>query len=242
MAQRGVIFWDDRELKGYLRDLKQFKAKALPFATKGLVNTAAFQTRVEAKKNIKKQMTLRNANTLRGIQVEQARTLQIKKQAAAVGSLDQYMEGQEFGRTDRSKGKHGIPIPTPTATGEGEAARPRRRLPTKPNKLKNIQLSRRRGRAANRKQRNMVAVQQAIKTKRKYVFLDTQKFPGIYRVTGRKKNPRVKLVHNMARRTVKIPPNPWLLPATDRVIPRLPGIFKKQLKRQLIRHKIRWGL
>ena len=220
------------------RDLKTFARRAFPFATKDYLDSAAFQTQDEARENIRQRMIQRNRYTVSTVQVEKAERRQPpRRQESAVGSTERYMETQEFGGSRRSSGKHGVPIPTTVASGEGRGARPRRRLPTRANQLKRITLRKQRT-IGTRGQRNVVAVRQAISSGRRYMFLDLQRAPGIYRVGGSKSNPRVDLIHDMSRRTVRIPPTPWLRPATDKVMPRLPGIYKRAMKRQLVRHRL----
>ncbi|MEE9393750.1 MAG: hypothetical protein V3W41_14700 [Planctomycetota bacterium] len=245
------VTMDDKDLKRFERDLKQFRIRAYPFATKDTVNRSALMGQKEARKEIEKRMILRNSRTLGGIRVELERRLQVNKQHAVVGSIDPWMEGQEFGRTDRKGGKVGVPIPTGAATGEGENVQVRRRLPTRANAVRNIELDKRkRGRrfgrrVTNRRQKNKLTVIQAIRTKRKYAYMDLGSVKGIFRITGRVSRRgggvtgvRIKRVINLSNRTVVIPANPWLRPAVDRVQKRMPGIYRKALKQQLIRHRL----
>ncbi len=237
-AIMAFIDFDDKELKRFEASLIKMRRKALPFATRDTVNTAAFQTREVAQDNIRRTMVTRNRWTVGSVKVEKSRTLQMSRQEASVGTGLDYLELQEFGGTKRSKGRRGVPIATGVASGEGENARPRRKVPTRSHRLSVIKLSRGRMKAANRRQRNLLTVKQALETKRKFVYLDLGRRKGIFKVTGSKKKSRVRMVWSMGKRTVSIPANPWLNPAARTVARRMPGIYRKALKKQLIRHRI----
>ena len=71
---------------------------------------------------------------------------------------------------------------------------------------------------------------------------------GIFRVTGRISRKgkgltgvRIKMVHNLANKTVVIPKRPWLRPAVDKARKQMPAIYRKALKQQLIRHRLFTG-
>lgn len=218
---------DMRQVERLENDLRLFKDRALPFATKATVNRAAFETRTLSQQTIRQDMTNRNKFTERSVRVEQTRTLDIKNQEAIVGSIADYMAVQEFGgdKSDPS-------IATGYSAGQ-EGARPRTRLPRKPNKMANIQLKGRRtkSKGRTRSQQNFVAVKQARKQGQKYVYMKGRTFEGLFRVLGGK----VKMVHDLSRKTVAIPKSPWLLPATERVTPQLDRFYADALRFQLRR-------
>jgi hypothetical protein len=230
-----MINVDTADVKELEHALKKMRMRAFPFATKATVNGMAFKTRELAQENIRKNMITRNKWTERSVMVEQARTLRISRQAASTGSTMDYMEVQEFGGTERKKGAYGVVIPTSTASGEGDSARPRTRLVRRANQMSRIQLRNSRSKSTNRAQRNLVAVKQAAASGRKFVFLDTQKHPGIYKIIGGKRKPRVKLIQDMSKTSVKIPANPWLKPAVDDVSKQANGIYERALIFQLKR-------
>ena len=120
---------DNRDIKKMERDIKTFAKDALPFATRKTVNDAAFQTQRIARVDVKNDMVNRNRFTVQSIQVDQARTLQISRQEAVVGSIADYMEDQEFGAVKSKSGKEGVAIATSYSAGQGENAQPRTRLP-----------------------------------------------------------------------------------------------------------------
>ena len=231
-----MIKINDEEIKQFESDLKTFASRAYPFATKSTINRAAFETRKEWQGNIREEMVERNKFTVGSIRVEMARTLNVSRQAATAGSIAPYMEVQEFGGTKTKRGKQGVSIPTSVSSGEGEGSQPRQRLPRVPNRLANIRLSRKSPRARSRKQENFLRIQNAVKTGRKFIFLDLQRHPGIYKVTGGARNPKIKLMHDMSKKSVSIPRNPTLAPAVRTVEERVPQFYKEalvfQLKRQ----------
>lgn len=219
---------DDRELKELEADLKTFAHKAFPFATRNTLNVAAFAARSHAQENIRGSMITRNKFTERSVQVDKARTLNVSRQAATVGSTADYMETQEFGGTKTGEGG-GVAIATSYSAGQAQSSQPRTRLPRRANKLANIQLRKKHKRGSTRQQRNLIAIREAAGSGRKFVFLDLGKRRGIFKVTGGKRRARIKMVHDLSRRSVAIPKNPWLLPAAERTRTEIPGIYKESL-------------
>lgn len=229
-----MISIDDRDFKKLEKDLKTFGARALPFATKATLNGAAFSARKIAQDTIGAKMTERNAFTRRSIQVQKAFTLNIAHQEAIVGSTADYMETQEFGGSKKKTGKHGVAIPTSEASGEGPSAFPRRRVVRRANKLSVLTLTKRRA-SGDRKQRNKIAIMEAISTKRRFVFLDLGRRSGIFRVLGSKKNPRLRKLWDMSKPHVVIPKRPWLAPSVAKAQAAMPRQYEKALRFQLKR-------
>lgn len=225
---------DTRNIKQMESDLKTFGKRAFPFASKNTVNQSAFQAQRNAKAIVGERMTLRNKHTLRTIQVEQTRTLRVSRQEALVGSTAEYMEVQEFGGTKTKTGKEGVSIATSYSAGQGLNAQPRTRVSTKPNKMANIQLRKRRTRGG-RKQRNLVVIKQAAESGSKYVFLDLGRRQGIFKVIGGKRRPRIRMVHDLSHKSVDIPKNPWLAPAVAQAEQTIPATYAKSLEFQLRR-------
>jgi len=225
-----VLKIDDKQIKRYENDLKAFKHRAHPFATKATVNGAAFTARRFAQENIRNSMIERNRFTASSVRVEQSRTLNVRRQSATVGSIAGYLETQEFGGTSSG------PIATSYSAGQAQDAQPRTRLPRKPNTMQRIKLRKRRKAGSTRKQRNLVAIKQAAEGGSKYVFLDMGKTQGIFRVLGGKRKPRIKMVWSMTHRTVVVPKNPWLLPAVVRTEQEVPRLYADALRFQLNKH------
>ena len=232
-----MIEVDVQDVKQYESDLKTFAKKAFPFATKATVNKAAFETRRVAQSRLENDFVLRNRFTRSSVRVEQARTLDVRRQEAIVGSIADYLATQEFGGVERGGGKH-QPIATSYSAGLSEQARPRTRLPRKPNQMQAIQLKRRGRGAKSRKQRNLMAVKEAAAGGNKFVYLDLGRRQGIFRVLGGKRSPRVKMVWDLSRRSVRIPRKPWLAPATRQVQGNLPQYYTEALAFQLRRHSV----
>lgn len=226
---------DNKDIIKLEKDLKQFASRSLPFATKQTINQSAFQAQKIARADVQKNMINRNKFTIQSIRVNQTRSLNIRQQQASTGSIADYMETQEFGGTKHKKGKEGTPIATSYSAGQAENARPRTRLPKRANKLQNIQLKRQRVKAKNRKQRNSALVKQASTSSNKYVFLDLKRTKGIFKVIGKKKNIRVKMIHDLSNESVSIPRNPWLKPAVDESTRMLPAFYADALRFQLRR-------
>ena len=207
---------DSRDVRGLEADLQTFARQAFPKATRDTVNRAAFAARRFAQEGIRNGMTLRNKFTAASVRVEATKSLNVFQQASTVGSIADYMADQEFGSIKTKKGGEGLPIATSFSAGQGQNAQPRTRLPRRANMLATIRLSRRGKKGKGRKQQNLIAIKQAA-TGTKYVFLDLGRRKGIFKVTGGKRRPKIKMVHDLTRQAIVVPRNPWLAPAVARV-------------------------
>lgn len=229
---------DTKDIKHLEDDLKRFAFRAFPFATKATLNRSAFEAQKLARGNVSKDMIERNKFTKQSIQVDQAKTLNVRRQSATVGSIADYMETQEFGGTKHAQGKQGVPIATSYSAGQGMSSGARTRLSRKANKLANIQLNKKRSRGKNRRQRNLIAVKEAAASGNKFIYLELQKKKGIFKVIGGKRAPKLRMVHDLTEQSVTIPKNPWLRPAVQRVEMLMPGFYKDALIFQLKRHNL----
>jgi hypothetical protein len=225
---------DASNVKKYERDLKVFAKRAYPFATKTTVNRAAFDAQRNAREGVRDDMVLRNRFTVQSVQVGQTRTLQVSRQRALVGSSAEYMADQEFGAIKAKRGKEGVSIATGYSAGQ-QGEQPRTRLPRKANKMANIQLQRRRKRGGTKRQQNLIAIKEAAKSGRKYVFLDLGRSKGIFKVIGGARRPKIKMVHDLTRDSVVIPRNPWLAPAVRKTEDKIPKFYEEALVFQLKR-------
>lgn len=232
-----MITVDNKDLKKYERDLKTFASRAYPYATRHTVNSAAFKARGIAQDNVWENMVTRNKWTERSIQVGKTGTLNVQRQAAIVGSIEDYMETQEFGGTETSSSGKGVAIATGYAAGQ-EGQRPRTRLPRRPNTMQAIQLQKRKKRGTSRAQQNFIAVREAAASGAKFLYLDLGRRRGIFRVLGGKRKPRIKMVHDLTRASVVIPKNPWLAPAVSATEKYIPEIYRDALVFQLQRIKL----
>jgi hypothetical protein len=233
---RTVLKINDDQIKQYESDLKTFAGRSLPFATKQTINRAAFETRRRAQDNIREGMTTRNKYTVSSVRVQQARGLDIRKQEAITGSIADYLATQEFGGTETGGGRN-QPIATSYAAGQGRGAK-RTRLPRKPNKMQAIRLRKKSGAGLSRKAQNAAAVQGAAQGGNKFVFMDLGRRQGIFRVTGGKRKPKIQMVWDLSRRSVRIPRNPWLAPATNETQRHIPQYYSDALRFQLKRHRV----
>lgn len=227
---------DTSEIRGLEKQLGKFKKTALKHAVKATLNDAAFDARRNAKDRIEKEFVLRNKWTTKTIQIEKARGLNVSTMKSKIGSTAPYMETQEFGGTEQSAGKEGVPIPT--SYSAGQAGQPRTRLPRKPNQLGSIKLSNRRKRGTSRKQRNLAAIRGAASSGRPYVFLDLERSRGIFKVVGGKRKPRIKMVYDLSRKSVKIPKKPWLRPSFEESVHKIPDFYLKAVRFQVNRLRL----
>lgn len=201
-----MITLDDRQIKRFENDLKQFAEKAYPFATRDTLNKAAFDAQRRGRDNISTGMIVRNRYTLQSIQVERAQTLKLSSQTAIVGSVASYLATQEFGGAVRGHGKN-QPIATSYSAGQGDDTRPRTRLPRANNLMKAIALQRTRSRKP-RSRAGMVAlaIHQAKAEGRQFVYLNLGRRQGIFRVLGTRAKPRIRMVWDLSHRSVRAPP------------------------------------
>ncbi len=241
-----MITFDDRNIKRFEKDLLRAKRHAFPHAIRGTLNSAAFEAQRETRSNIRSDLQVRNQWTERSIRVERVKGLRIDSMQSVTGSDAAYMRRQEFGGVRRSEGAQGVPIPTSYSAGLGRST-PRTRLPRRPNTLRQIQLKGRKGRnPRTAKQRTLLAVQQAVSTGHRVIFLELGRTRGIFRVTGGRKTfksgwptgAKLEMVWDMSRRTVSNSPTPTLGPAVDHVIPRMPVHYRAALLHQLKRHRL----
>lgn len=231
---------DDKDIKKLERDLITFKRRALPFATRATLNSSAFMAQRHSKRNVQRNLILRNKYTEQSIRVQQTKDLNVSRQYSIIGSIADYMEDQEFGGTKTSRGKHGVPLATSYSAGQGRG-KPRTKLPRKPNKLyptSSIRLNKKTKRFKSKRQQNIARIKQAASSGQKFVYLELNKREGIFKVTGGKKNPKIQMVWDMSRSSVPIPKEPWLKPAFDKAVLFLPRTYRKALRYQLQRHNI----
>ena len=232
-----------KDITRFETTLEQFSTRAIPAATRETVNEAAAVTMRISKNRIHKQFTIRNKWTEGSIRTQPTKAREITRQAAYVGSMQDYMSDQEFGSVKKRKGKEGVPIPTGFASGEGDAPRPRKKLPKGKKNIRRIKLQRSRSRKAkSRKQALLFKVQDAVSTGQRDIFHDFQggKKKGIFRVVGGRKGfkrgwpkgARLKMLYDLSMSAVIIPKGPWLHPSVKLVEPHLGEIYLKALKKQ----------
>lgn len=242
---------DDSDIEQLERDLQTFAKRALPVATMRTLNDAAFSAMKIAKKNVKNKMINRNIFSVQSIQFDPAKGRNIRTQESIVGSIADYMRVQEFGGIKSKEGKEGVSIPTSASAGQPENSQPRLRLPRGKNKLSKIQLNRTRKRTPkNKKQALLFKVQDAVISGNRYFFHDFGRRKGMMRVVGGRgkglkrgwpKGATLRMMHDMTNDSVVIPRNPWLEPAQDATIKKIPEFYRKALMFQVKRHKLFQG-
>lgn len=241
MARPKFVTMDDSKLKEFKGMLEDIAAEALPFAMRDTLNGAAFRTQKLARANIENEFTLRNKFTARRVlvdKIQSTRTFDMES-GAAVGHTEEYMALQEFGGVLTPRGIEGYPVPTAVASDEPRGTRPRRKPRAGPRRLRRVKVMPT-VKGKNRAQTNALTVRAAAKRRRRHVKLRTERGIGIYRLKnlGDPEDAQPELMYSLERRTRRIKPTPWLQPATDLIVPRMFGIYRKELLRQLRRRRI----
>jgi len=212
------------------KELEKVKKTALPFAVGSTLNQVARSTQKKARVGVGKQFILKNTWSRRSIRFDKVKGTKISAMESVTGSVAPHMEKIEYGDRKQKTGAHGVPIATSYAAGQGDAtqrtrqARRLSRIRLRPNRL--------RGRRAT----PAAVIRSAAGKGSKFVFLKLKKSKGIFRVLGRGKNTRIKMMYDVSRPNVYTAPKPWLKPAHDSAIKRVPGMYSKALKAQLTRH------
>ena len=228
----GVFQADFRDAVRLTTKLQILNRQGIPFATRHALNAWAIEGRGRAQDNIKSSMILRNRWTLGSVRFAFADRGPVASQASRVGATTAYLSRQESGGTERATGAHGLPIPSAYASGE-DGATQRRKLVKRRFSVARIQFNTpaRVRSIRNRKRRAFVSVQHARRHKQKFVFLDLGRSKGIFRVTQR----RIRMVHDVSRKTVTTPRNPWLEPINAHAPSSITRHYVKALRFQLRR-------
>lgn len=223
-----------RDLASLERKLGLVASSAVPMATRDTLNMAAFDARQDYLESTRKEFTLRNRWTERGIRFEKTRSLDINRQESRAGSVSEYMSTQESGGNVVKNGAVGVSIPTGYSAGQ-EGQKPRTRLPRASNRIDRIRLSKNKRVGVNRAQRNAIAVKQAAKKgQNKFIYMELRNNrKGIFRVIGGARRPKVKMVQDLSRTYVRIEPTHLLESATDRTVRRMPDMYRKALNFRL---------
>jgi hypothetical protein len=231
---------DTSDVRKLAEALVKVSKRALPYAVRDSLNTAAFEARKEWAQQIDKAMILRNRWTEKSLRVEKATLTSFEHMQSRVGSVAAYMLTQEVGGTETSKGKHGVPIPTTAASGQtsgvgriGPRSRPRTKEVQRKNWLTAIRLGPRLGNG--RKQRNAVAIRLAAKSGG-VAFLDLGRRKGLFRVTGTKKGRfRVRMIWDLSKPSVTTKPRPTLEPTIKVIEQKAPKYQEAALREQFKR-------
>jgi hypothetical protein len=231
-------------LKKLERDLKETKAKAVPYAVRNLLNTAAFEARKVWQGHIKAEFTNRSPYTVRSIRVDKATGTNVDRMKSVTGSVADYMFEQEQGGVARGRsGKR--PIPAPGAAGQTPGNR-RTRIVRAGFKLGAINLPSIKG--SSPKQRNAVALALAIKHRQQFALLERPGGGrGIFRVIGgrrtwakkrwRTTQLKTRLLWDLSRSSARIPATHMLGRTLKAITPKLPHMGEVAFVEQLRRHR-----
>lgn len=230
---------DTTELKRFENILLKMNQTGLRIAREMTVNDMAYATRENAVKTIKKEFTIRNAFTT------SAKTLKVDKMTrskdfAEVGHTERYMRDQEFGFTNRpDRFTNAVAIPTPVASGERKGmavGKTIRKKPVKRSNWKNkLSMPSDKMRQLPRKQRTVALIQQAIKTKRRFIELERNGKSSIYRVRGSKKRYQLDRLYTTEHRTIQVKATPWLEPSQKEAVKKRDEFYRARLTYQLNR-------
>lgn len=228
---------DASDMERLYRQLEKIKKESIPYAVRSSLNQTAFMAREIWQKKISRSMQLRNAYTLRSIRVDKAQGTNVSTMQSFVGSVVPYMAVQETGATLQKGHKYGVTIPTGTASGEGRIRSKRLRLVRAPNKLPAISLTARPA-TGSRKQRNAVAISQAVRSGNKYVFLELDHSKGIFKISGGKRKPKLDMIWDISRSSVRLKSNPTLEQTLPIVNKLAPAIHMKAIEDQIARQRV----
>jgi len=232
--------FDDKQILKMEKDLEKLSRVALPIATGRTLADTAMIARRFARQDLEQKFTLRSKYVLNSVIFDNkdSRNRDINKQSASVGSTFDGLRVQEFGETIRAKGKEGVPVPTGTASNEGDRPIPKTKLPSAANRRKNIKIRRGSKKALGRRRGNVVLIKEAAEAGDRFVYLETDKSKGIYRLLGSRKKPRLKMVWDLSKKTRRIPPKPWLVPASEDALEIQSSLYAKHLADQIKRNNL----
>ncbi len=225
---------EGKKLIKFGKAIEDFADKQYPIVNGMALNRAAFETRKEYIRIIERRFTLRNKGTIRSIQFNKVVGLNPKTQESSVGSTMDYMASQEFGDTKTGRGKKGIGIPTPTASNESAGTRPRKKPVSRPRRRSSIRLTKSTIKARSRKQHIFMTIRSAAeKGSGNYVYLPIQNSKGIYRVTGKGKRAKIKMIYSLSKKTIPIKKQPSLFPAVNNIIPQMARFYKEAAEKRI---------
>lgn len=242
-----MINVDAKEIRQMEKDLEVFAKQALPYATRHTLNQLAWRGRQYAQANIDREFIERNKWTRGSVRVQQTKSLNMERQASAVGSTEDYMARQEFGEVISAEGQHGHPIPTGAAAGQ-KGKVPRTRVPQRKNRMRNIRLGGKKVRPKTEPQRLLLLVREAIESGRRVFFWPGRDVPreGIYRVKGGSlrrhrgwpRGAKLELMYDLSHDVVTIRATPWLRPAANKAERDAFDLYAKALQFQMDRNNL----
>ena len=230
---------DTRELKQL--ELKLLRANKTGFKIAGeqTLNDLAFEARREAQAKIKREFTVRNhwTTSARNNPVDRAKR---GKPFAEYGSTLGYMEKRENGAVNQPDPfTNAVAIATPVASGERSGVARgktiRKKVIRKPNRRTQLKTPSRRLKELPRRQRNAALIQEAIKTKRRYIELERHGETNIFKVRGTKNRYKLDRIYKTEHRAIIVKPMPWLKPSTANAYKSSGSFYFKRLQYQIDR-------
>lgn len=235
-----------RGIDELIDDLRKARKRAIPHGVRNALNTAAFQGRKDWQGVIRRTFTIRNQFTERSIRVVQAKGTNLDRMEAFLGSVAPYMGDQEGGATVRGR-RRVKAIPGPVAAGQSPGGK-RTKLVRAGAKLSAINI--RRIRAKGPKQRNAIAIAMAARKRQKFVKLTRPGGgQGLFSFKGgrrtwhkshgwRVKSLQLRLLWDVSRKSVRVPPSHTLERTLRMLEPRLPHIYTASIVEQLRRARV----
>ena len=234
-----VVDVNMQELKRLELALLRSNKVGFRIASEQTLNDLAFETRSIAKEKINKEFTVRNHWTTspRNNPIEKAKR---GRAYAEYGSTLGYMAKQEDGFVNQPDQYTGaVAIATPVASGErkgGATGKTIRKKPVrKPNRRNMLKSPSKRMKELPRRKRNAALIQEAIKTKRRFIELERNGEANIFKVTGTKKKFRLDRMYKTEHKAVISPAKPWLGPSTSKAYESAPKFYMKRMQYQIDR-------
>lgn len=227
---------DTSELRALELNLLRANKTGFRIAKEQTLNDLAFETRSQAREKIERDFTVRNKWTLspRNNPIDKAKR---GKPFAEFGSTLGYMAKQEEGFINQPDQYTGaVAIATPVASGErkgGAQGKTIRRKPVrKPNRRNMLKMPSKRMKELPRRERNAALIQEAIRSKRRFIELERNGETNIFRVKGNKKRYHLDRMYKTEHKAVISPPKPWLAPATAKAYEKAPKFYQQRMKYQ----------
>lgn len=225
------------ELKGdkrMLADMAKMRAKAVPYAIKNALNTAAFETRSIWQRELKSTFTNRNTFTVNSVRVEQATTTKLE---ARTGTVAPWLKTQEEGGTVHAK-RRVVAIPGPSAAGQAAGSGKRTRLVAGRFKLGAVQVPHPSAHGG-RRQQNAIAIAVARKQGKTVVLLSRPRGgKGLFSISGGKRKLKTRLLYDVSRGSVRVKPEPTLERSIAQVKPKLEHMMQASMTQQMQRFSI----
>ncbi len=210
------------------RELDMIARFGVHYAQRDTINDMAFAAMRAAKGEIRENFINRNSWTVRSVLVERAKT---PKDGAVVGSTEKYMLDQEVGAVGGSPR-----MATPAAAGQSNRQKVRTRQVRKKYRINMIgRVQKNHAGKSDQAMANIIAVKEAVRDGRKFVYQSRGARKGIYEIRGSRRKPRTRMVQDLSRRTRVVKPKPWLHPATDQAVAYRYQFFHNRLVQQLNR-------